>query len=448
LSVNQAVYYTTNGIAPTTSVRGTVYSQPFIVSTTKGTFTVEAAVYDGGTGLWSSATPATFIVWAINPHVGPITTTETVGIDTVGQTVYYTIASGSTGITPTTVNGTVYSQPFIVSTTAGTFTVDAAVYNNSTGMSNDVDTATFLVNYPSSGGGGGGSSVSYTPAVQTEAATSVTTTSAVLNGDITSDNGYAVTAYGFLWGTSASSLTNTLAVGTNNQSGAFMDTLSGLTDGTTYYFEAYATNSYGTADGSVLSLTAGVQTPTTSTGTVFSDVPPYFWGYSIITSMSTRGIVYGYPDGTFKPNSDITRAEFAVMLVKALGLSITGTTSAFTDVAQGSWLYGSVNAAAAAGLVSGLGNNQFGPYTLITRQEMAVMVAKALGIRTPATVGTELNAFNDGSRVSSWATTGMDEAVKAGIVIGMSADHLAPMAHATRAQAAAMIYQLLNFLGK
>jgi hypothetical protein len=286
----------------------------------------------------------------------------------------------------------------------------------------------------------------------TEAASSITTDSAVLNGDITSDNGYSITDCGFLWGTSSSSLTSTLDVGANTQSGAFMDTLSGLTTGTTYYFEAYATNSYGTADGTVMSFTAGVQPPTTttpSTGIAFSDVSARFWGYNIITSLATRGIVAGYPDGTFKPNAAITRAEFATMLVKALGLSITGTTTAFTDVAQGSWDYGPVNAAAAAGLVTGYGGTtQFGPYTLITREQMAVMVAKGMGSKAPATNGTELNAFNDGSRVSSWATTGVDEAVKAGIVIGMSADHLAPLAHATRAQAAAMIYQLLAFLGQ
>jgi hypothetical protein len=288
------------------------------------------------------------------------------------------------------------------------------------------------------------------PAVQTEAATSVTDSSAVLNGDITSGSGYTVTDYGFMWGTSASAITNKLDVGTNNQSGAFMGTLSNLTTGTTYYFEAYATDSSGTADGAVMSFTAGVPTTTTpSTGTVFSDVPTSFWGYNIITNLATRHIVYGYTDGTFKPNAAITRAEFATMLAKALGLDITNTTTAFSDVAQGSWDYGPVNAVAAAGLVSGYGGTtQFGPYTLITREQMAVMVAKALGAKAPVVNGTELSAFSDGWRVDGWATTGVDEAVKAGIVIGMSADTLAPLAHATRAQAAAMIYQLLNFLGK
>jgi hypothetical protein len=368
----------------------------------------------------------------------------------VGPAVYYTIASGSVGVTPT-VTSTVYTGPFTVSATVGTFTVEAAVYDNSTGLSNPADSATFTVNYPSGGssGGGGGSSTVYTPAVQTEAASSVTATSAVLNGDITSDNGYAITDYGFLWGTSSSSLTNKLDVGATDFTGAFTANLSSLTDGTTYYFEAYATNSYGTADGAVISLTAGVQTPSTSTGIAFSDVPSSYWGYNIITNLSIRRIVAGYTDGTFKPNAAITRAEFAVMLVKALGLNITGTASAFSDVAQGSWLYGSVNAAAAAGLVTGYGGTtQFGPYTLITREQMAVMVAKALGTKAPSIDGTELSAFKDGSRVSSWATTGVDQAVKTGIVIGMSAAHLAPLAHATRAQAAAMIYQMLSFLGK
>jgi hypothetical protein len=497
----------------------------------------------------------------ISPDGGSITTTQTVGINanlSVDQAVYYTVYSGSTGTIPTltpTVNCTVYTTPFPVSAAAGTFTVDAAVYDSVYGWGSPATPATFYVSYPASsggGGGGGGAIVSDTPTVTSEAATSVTSTSAVLNGDITSENGSDITAYGFLWGTSSTSLTNTLAVGANNFTGAFTDTLSGLTDGTTYYFEAYATNSYGTADGAVISLTAGVTTPTPtvmteaassittdsavlngditsdngysitdcgflwgtssssltstldvgantqsgafmdtlsglttgttyyfeayatnsygtadgtvmsftagvqppitttpSTGIAFSDVPATFWGYNIITSLSTRGIVAGYTDGTFKPNAAITRAEFATMLVKALGLSITGTTTAFTDVAQGSWDYGPVNAAAAAGLVTGYGGTtQFGPYTLITREQMAVMVSKALGAKAPATNGTELNAFNDGSRVSSWATTGVDEAVKAGIVIGMSADHLAPLAHATRAQAAAMIYQLLTFLGQ
>ena len=186
----------------------------------------------------------------------------------------------------------------------------------------------------------------------------------------------------------------------------------------------------------------------TASAPAFSDVSASYWGYDAISSLSGQGIVSGYPDGTFKPDATITRAEFATMLVKALGLNTTGTTGQFTDVTADSWCYGSVNAAVYAGLVSGMGDHLFAPNALITREQMAVMVAKALGSKAPATDGTELNAFSDSSAVSSWAVTGMEEAVKAGIVSGMTADTLAPKANATRAQAAAMIYKLLSVLGK
>jgi hypothetical protein len=374
-----------------------------------------------------------------------------------GTTSYTaSVPNSVTSETVTAVASSVYASVYmngnlggslILPLNVGSNSVSISVYDQPNNASNPY-TLTITREASSGGGGGGGAVVSYTPAVQTEAASSITATSAVLNGDVTSDNGYAVTDYGFLWGTSSSSLTNKLDVGTSNISGAFTDTLGSLTAGTTYYFEAYATNSQGTADGAVMSLTAGVQTPTTPTSSVFSDVPASYWGYNAITSLSTQGIVSGYPDGTFKPNADITRAEFAAMLVKALGLSTTGTTGQFTDVTADSWYYGSVNAAASASLISGTGNNLFAPNTLITRQEMAVMVAKALGTKAPATSGTELNAFSDSSTVSSWAVTGVEETIKAGIVSGMTADTLAPMANATRAQAAAMIYHLLVFLGK
>ncbi len=72
------------------------------------------------------------------------------------------------------------------------------------------------------------------------------------------------------------------------------------------------------------------------------------------------------------------------------------------------------------------------------------MVAKALGTKAPAITGTELNAFSDSSTVDSWAVTSMEEAVKAGIVSGMTANTLAPLADATRAQAAVMIYEMLT----
>jgi hypothetical protein len=109
--------------------------------------------------------------------------------------------------------------------------------------------------------------------------------------------------------------------------------------------------------------TAQMTAPTTTTAatSAFSDVPSSYWGYAAISSLGSQGIVSGYPDGTFKPDNQITRAEFATLLVKALGLNTTGTTGTFTDVASDDWYYNSVNTAVYAGLASGTGDNLFAP---------------------------------------------------------------------------------------
>jgi hypothetical protein len=186
---------------------------------------------------------------------------------------------------------------------------------------------------------------------------------------------------------------------------------------------------------------------------VFSDVSTTYWGYNAITVLSGKGIVSGYPDGTFKPGATVTRAEFTAMLVKALSLSTANTTGQFTDVTPDDWCYGSVNAAVHEGLVSGMGDNLFAPNALVTREQMAVMVASALGTSAlgtsvPGTNFPELDAYSDGSSASSWAVPGMAEAIKEGIVSGLTTSMLAPRNTATRAQAAAMIYRLLAVSGR
>jgi uncharacterized protein YjdB len=390
------------------------------------------------------------VVSGINPATGSKAGGTPVIITGSNLSVVSTVYFGATPDTSFTTN--VAGTQISATSPPGTGTVDTAVYSSVDGLSSTFAPFTYY-SQATGGGGGGGAAVSYTPAVQTESASSVTADSAVLNGDITSDNGYDITDYGFLWGASSGSLTSKLDAGADNHSGDFTATLSGLTAGTTYYFQAYATNSQGTADGAAVmsfTTTGSVQatTPATYTAPVFSDVSASNWAYGAISSLSSQGLVSGYPDGSFKPDATITRAEFATMLVKALGLSTAGTAGQFTDVTADSWYYGSVNDAVYASLVSGMGDHLFAPEALITREQMAVMMTKALGDKAPAVDGTELNVFSDRTSVGSWAVTGMEEAVKAGIVNGMTAGTLAPQSDATRAQAAAMIYKMLSVSGK
>ena len=102
------------------------------------------------------------------------------------------------------------------------------------------------------------------PTVQTDAATGISSTGATLNGNVTSDGWATVTDRGFMYGTSANNLSQTVQSGSGT--GSFTASLTGLTSGTTYYYKAYATNSEGTAYGEVMSFTTTALTTGTLNG--------------------------------------------------------------------------------------------------------------------------------------------------------------------------------------
>ena len=134
------------------------------------------------------------------------------------------------------------------------------------------------------------------PTVTTGTASSITATGATLSGNVTSDGGATVTACGFLYGTNASNLTQTVRSGSGT--GSFTTALTGLTPGTTYYYKAYATNSAGTAYGEVMSValtTAYPPTVATVTANVISAAVCNISGN--VTSdggltVTSRGFVY------------------------------------------------------------------------------------------------------------------------------------------------------------
>ena len=128
---------------------------------------------------------------------------------------------------------------------------------------------------------GGDASISV-PTVTTGTASNITATGATLSGNVTSDGGATITARGFLYGTNASNLTQTVQSGSGT--GSFTSALTSLTSGTTYYYKAYATNSAGTAYGEVMSFT------TETASTSYSDPTGYVNGYGYVD--------LGLPSGT------------------------------------------------------------------------------------------------------------------------------------------------------
>ena len=159
--------------------------------------------------------------------------------------------------------------------------------------------------------------------------------------------------------------------------------------------------------------------------------------------MADRGIVSGVTETTFEPDREITRAEIAALMTRALKLTSTNTDLVFTDVDSSSWYAKEVAAAAAAGLMTGY-DGQFRPEDNITREELAVVVMKAYTLLGKSLSTGKLEQFADRNEISDWAKTAVDQAVSVGIINGITSDTFAPTDNATRAQAASLIKRILN----
>lgn len=173
----------------------------------------------------------------------------------------------------------------------------------------------------------------------------------------------------------------------------------------------------------------------------FTDIAGH-WAEDYIMRAAAKGIVSGYPDGTFKPNNPVTRAEFTVMLAGALKLEGNGSALTFTDHDQiGGWAKQAVAQAVQAGIVVGFSDGSFRPNTQITRVEMAVMVARALQLELNANA---LPGFADDEAIPQWAKGAVEAIRKLGIVDGRGGNRFVPNETASRAEATVMLLRLLD----
>lgn len=171
------------------------------------------------------------------------------------------------------------------------------------------------------------------------------------------------------------------------------------------------------------------------------------WAESYIAVLSERGTIGGFPDGTFKPDDGITRAQFAAIAVKALGLPDAGRPANFKDVSAKYWANKAISTVSDAGLVTGFPDGTFRPEDKITRAQALVILAKAL----PGAAGTssELSRYGDGSEVPLWALPSVAKAAQAGIVVNYpDPQKIRPTSLATRAEVAALTYQTMANLGQ
>lgn len=179
----------------------------------------------------------------------------------------------------------------------------------------------------------------------------------------------------------------------------------------------------------------------------FSDVQSGYWANDFIQALVSRGVIAGFPDGTFRPDEPVTRAQFAAMVRKAFSKSAVRGGVQFTDVPGSYWAASAIQQAYTTGFLSGYPGNIFRPEQNIPRAQ--VLVSLASGLEYNATSTTALSAFTDAAQIPDYARARIAAATEKQIVVNYpTVSLLEPNQTATRADVAAFIYQALVSSGQ
>lgn len=170
------------------------------------------------------------------------------------------------------------------------------------------------------------------------------------------------------------------------------------------------------------------------------------WAGRQISVVAAKGAIEGVGNGNFAPKNNVTRAEFAKMLIRALNLENNSAKQSFGDVSSTAWYAPYVAVAAEKGIITGRSAAQFDPNATITRAEMATMIARAVKSQKPdaATSVSSLSQFSDAGKIAASLKDGVAFAASNNLVIG-NAGKFNPNNTATRAEAAVIIYRTINF---
>lgn len=177
-----------------------------------------------------------------------------------------------------------------------------------------------------------------------------------------------------------------------------------------------------------------------------TDVPSDHWAAAYIEALVTKGILSGNEEKQFQPDKPVTRAEFCQMIAASFGYEAKSETEAvFGDVRASDWYYKPVMALYESGVAAGLGNGRFGADETLSRQDMAVIlerVKRDQNLIRP--LQREYAAFPDQNKVEDYAKQALMELYCTGLISGTDGGRLAPLEDSTRAQAATVLYKMLE----
>jgi len=187
--------------------------------------------------------------------------------------------------------------------------------------------------------------------------------------------------------------------------------------------------------------------PSFAQTTGFSDVSSTYWAKDFIAQLAQRNIIAGFPDGSFKPDAPVTRAQFAAMLLKAnqeFKKANVRSAIKFVDVPTTYWANSAIQAAYTTGFLAGYPGSIFRPEQNIPREQALTSLANGLSYTASQSTDTVLSYYNDSSNISSFARSPIAAATEKRMVVNYpNLTTLNPTRNATRAEVAAFLYQAL-----
>ncbi|MEC0371569.1 S-layer homology domain-containing protein [Paenibacillus chibensis] len=189
-------------------------------------------------------------------------------------------------------------------------------------------------------------------------------------------------------------------------------------------------------------LLFGAMVPQAFAASTFNDISNSY-AKDAILQLAEKGIINGVSTGLFDPKGVILRQDFAVILAKALNLDVSKPPSipTFSDVPADHYAYKYVEAAAHAGLINGRGGGLFGKGTTLSRQDMAVIFVRSLGVDTTG-YAAKLT-FSDKDAISEYAKDAVGYAVAARLIQGTGGNAFNPLGVANRQDVASVAYKFL-----
>jgi len=178
----------------------------------------------------------------------------------------------------------------------------------------------------------------------------------------------------------------------------------------------------------------------------FPDVQGH-WAQTYIEALAAQEIIGGFPDGSYRPNEPVTRAQFAAIINQAFALPSKRSGADFGDVRQDFWGYSAIQSAYQQGFLTGYPGQVFFPAREIPRVEVLVSLASGLDL-SAADLGA-LAEYQDAAEIPDWATGAIAAATQDNLVVNYpTASRLNPSIQATRADVAAFVYQALVQAGR